>query len=187
MPAMGIHPSTATPPSDGRAPDLGIVDGLVQLSNLVQAVLAEGGPRGARSGLAEVGTSADLSLLQGRLLGVLRDRQPSMAELARLLGLDKSSTTGLVDRAERRGLVRRVEVPEDGRSFRVVLTEEGGRLAEVLGAEVARQVAAITEGLSDTNRHRLSLLASRVVIRHAAMHGIDLSMGTDDPTHRVVS
>jgi DNA-binding MarR family transcriptional regulator len=175
MPAMGIHPSTATPPSAGRAPDLGIVDGLVQLSNLVQAVLAE------------VGTSADLSLLQGRLLGVLRDRQPSMAELARLLGLDKSSTTGLVDRAERRGLVRRVEVPEDGRSFRVVLTEEGGRLAEVLGAEVARQVAAITEGLSDTNRHRLSLLASRVVIRHAAMHGIDLSMGTDDPTHRVVS
>jgi DNA-binding MarR family transcriptional regulator len=145
------------------APDLGIVDGLVQLSFLVQSVLAQ------------VAAGDDLTLLQSRLLGVLRDRQPSMAQLARLLGLDKSSTTGLVDRAERRGLVRRVEVPEDGRAVRVTLTAEGRRLVEVLGAEMGRQITELTDGLSDTNRRRLSLLAGRIVIRHADAVGLDLS------------
>jgi DNA-binding MarR family transcriptional regulator len=142
------------------------VDGLVQLSFLIQAVLGR------------VAAGADLSMLQARLLGVLRDREPGMAQLARLLDLDKSSTTGLIDRAERRGLVRRVEVPEDGRAFRVVLTAEGRRLTEVLGVEVARQVAAVTEGLSDTNRQRLSRLASQIVIREAAVQGVDLSTRT---------
>jgi len=146
--------------------DLGIVDGLVQLSFLVHGVLAR------------VAASSDLSMLQARLLGVLRDREPGMAQLAQVLDLDKSSTTGLIDRAARRGLVRRVAVPEDGRAFRVVLTPEGRRLAEVLGAEVARQVAAVTDGLSDTNRRRLSLLASQIVFREAALHGVDLSTRT---------
>jgi DNA-binding MarR family transcriptional regulator len=145
--------------------DLGIVDGLVQLSFLIQAVIAA-----AAEGIG-------LSVLQGRLLGVLRDREPTMAELARLLGLDKSSTTGLVSRGEARGLVHRVPVPEDGRAFRVVLTGEGRRLAEALVAEIDAQVAALTSDLSDTNRHRLSLLASQVVHQHAADRGIDLSAG----------
>ena len=145
-----------------RAPDLGIVDGLVQLSFAVQAVLVR------------VASTSGLTLLQARLLGVLRDRQAGMAELAHLLELDKSSTTGLIDRATGRGLVRRVPVPEDGRAVRVVLTDEGHRLAEVLGMEVARQVEAVTAGLSATNRRRLSLLASQVVRDDAATRGIDL-------------
>ena len=98
-----------------------------------------------------------------------------MAELGRLLDLDKSSTTGLIDRAVTRGLVRRVTVPEDGRSFRVVLTDEGLELAQALTVEVTSQIGALTDDLSDTNRHRLSLLASGIVNRHAARRGIDLS------------
>src|SRR6202050_4094220 len=124
-----------------RADDLGIVDGLVQLSTLVQAVL----PRGA--------DSRGLSVLQARLIGVLRDRELTMAELGRLLNLDKSSTTGLIDRAVHRGLGRRVPVPEDGRSFRVVLTDEGLDHARTLTAEVTSQISALTDDLSDTNRH----------------------------------
>ncbi len=154
---------TNTVSANRSAEDLGIVDGLVQLSTLVQGVLAR------------VAASSDLSVPQARLLGVLRDRQPSMAQLARLLGLDKSSTTGLVDRAQSRGLVRRVEVPEDGRSFRVVLTVKGRHLTRELGAEVGSQVAALTDGLSEANRKRLSLLAGQIVVREAAAHGIDLA------------
>ena len=44
-----------------------------------------------------------------------------MNELARLLDLDKSSVTGLVDRAERRGLVARsldTEIPGAGGRLR---------------------------------------------------------------------
>src|SRR6202789_183253 len=119
--------------------NLGIVDGLVQLSMLVQSVFAR------------TAKDHDLSSLQARLIGVLRDREPTMAELGRLLDLDKSSTTGLIDRAVHRGLVRRVAVPEDGRSFRVVLTDEGLELAKALTIEVTSQIGALTDDLSDTS------------------------------------
>jgi DNA-binding MarR family transcriptional regulator len=158
-----------------RSDDLGIVDGLVQLSTLVQAVLAR------------VADSLGLSVLQARLLGVLRDREPTMAQLGRLLDLDKSSTTGLIDRATRRGLVRRAQVPADGRSFRVVLTSEGRDLAQALTTEVTAQMTALTDGLTDTNRHRLSLLVSGIVQRHALAHGIDLSTGITPPGPVAVS
>ncbi|MFZ0667896.1 MAG: MarR family transcriptional regulator [Acidimicrobiales bacterium] len=149
--------------------DLGIVDGLVQLSMSVQSVLTR------------IAASCDISVPQARLLGVLRDREPTMAELGRLLDLDKSSTTGLVDRAERRGLVRREAVPEDGRSFRVLLTDEGRVLIQTFVGDVTAQIEALTDHLSETNCHRLALLASGIVHRHAQANDIDLSVGTSVP------
>src|ERR1700753_865440 len=95
------------------ATDLGLVDSLAQLSFLVHATL---------SGFA---AEHELSISLTRLLGVLRDRQPTMNELGRLLGLDKSSVTGLVDRAERRGLVARVPSTSDRRVVLVELTAAG--------------------------------------------------------------
>jgi DNA-binding MarR family transcriptional regulator len=135
-------------------PDLGIVDGLVQLSFLMQEILGQAAAR------------HDLSVAQLRLLGVLRDREPGMQELARYLKLDKSSVTGLVDRAERRGLVRRVADPQDGRAVRVASTARGQDLAARGAEEVGRQVAVLVRGLPEADRSRLSELASAVV-RHA--------------------
>lgn len=151
----------------GRADDLGLVDGLVQTSMLVQSVFAD------------AAAAHDLSPLQARLLGVLRDREPSMADVRRLLGLDKSSTTGLIDRAERRGLVRRAEAPSDGRSFRVLLTDDGRRLAHAFVSAVGAELTALTDELGDADRRRLSALLSGVVHRHAAAHDIDLTVGID--------
>ncbi|GIE92003.1 MarR family transcriptional regulator [Actinoplanes regularis] len=42
-----------------------------------------------------------------------------MSELGAVLGLAKSSPTGLVDRSERSGLVERGPDPEDSRAVRV--------------------------------------------------------------------
>lgn len=145
--------------------DLGLVDAFVQLSMVVGEIFS------AATG------SHGVPALQARLLGVLRDREPTMADLGRLLGLDKSSTTGLIDRAQRRGLVRRVRVPEDRRSYRVALTDEGWRLAAVVGEDVTRQLHQLADHLSGTDQRRLSLLMSSVVHHHAAEHGIDLSAG----------
>jgi len=147
------------------AEDLGIVDGLVQLSFLVQALLGR------------VATSYEMSIIGARLIGILRDRELGMAQLARLLNLDKSSITGLVDRAEGRGLVRRTTVPEDGRAVRVVLTPKGETLAKAFAAEVERQMSAAVEILSETKRRRLSVLATEVVLHDAASQGLDLSAG----------
>ena len=86
-----------------------------------------------------------------------------MQELAWYLGLDKSSMTGLVDRAERRGPVRRAPAPHDGRAVQVSLTAEGRELARTITAAAGRRIHALTEDLSDSQRSQLSLLASMVV------------------------
>ncbi len=135
--------------------DLGLLDGLVQLSFAVHGALGR---------VAEV---YDLSLVQVRLLGILRDREPGMMEVATFLKLDKSSVTGLVDRAERRGLVRRASAPDDGRAVRVALTEPGRELAQKFVKLLERELAVLVEGLSETDRKRLSALASQIVFNDA--------------------
>jgi DNA-binding MarR family transcriptional regulator len=97
-----------------------------------------------------------------RLLGILRDREPGTLVLARYLELDKSSVTGLVDRAERRGLVERVADPDDGRAVRIRLTRGGRALVTKGVAEMSDELAATTADLTDPQRHRLSALLSRI-------------------------
>ncbi len=133
--------------------ELSLTDALVQLSFAVQAILGR------------VGADHDLSIIQARLLGILRDREPTMAALARYLSLDKSSITGLVDRAERRGLVQRTADPSDGRSVRVAVTDKGRALIELTGTDVDRQIALLTRNLSGPERHRLTALAGRIAPR----------------------
>ncbi|WP_432843982.1 MarR family winged helix-turn-helix transcriptional regulator [Dactylosporangium sp. CA-092794] len=127
------------------------MDALVQLSFQIQRILSE------------VGAEHDLSIVQIRMLGVLRDRQPAMLELGQHLGLDKSSTTGLVSRAEKRGLVQRSPSPYDGRGVLVALTEQGREVVQWGEAEIGRRIAELTGPLSDAERDRLTELAARLV------------------------
>jgi MarR family transcriptional regulator, lower aerobic nicotinate degradation pathway regulator len=142
--------------------DLGMVDALAQLSFLIWGTLAK-----AASG-------HDLSMTQTRLLGVLRDRQPGMNELAKVLELDKSSVTGLVDRAERRGLVKRTISTEDRRAVRVSLTKQGRQLVDQVADEFQAEINTISGCLSQPDQISLSGLASRVVVAHAADQGVDV-------------
>jgi MarR family transcriptional regulator, lower aerobic nicotinate degradation pathway regulator len=138
------------------------VDGLAQLSFLIQGLLER---RAAEH---------DLSIIQTRLLGVLRDRTPTMNELARFLGLDKSSVTGLVDRAERRGLVARVPSATDRRAVLVSLTDEGRSFVSRAAAAFEADVSALLARLPPRERETLSRIVSRLLVTHAADHGIDL-------------
>lgn len=104
--------------------DDALVDALVQSSFVVMGVLTR------------VAAEHDLSLTQLRMLGVLRDRRPRMAQLAQLLGLDKSTVSGLIERAERRGLVRRVPSAQDARAVEVEATEDGLALAAAGAGQV---------------------------------------------------
>jgi DNA-binding MarR family transcriptional regulator len=154
------HPRTRD--QVARPDDRHRVDGLVQLSFLVQTVLGR------------VAASHDVSIIQTRLIGILRDRQLGMLELARILNLEKSSVTGLVDRAERRGFVQRTSTPEDGRAVRVAITAHGLEVAQAFAAAVGRQLDHLVEGLGDTDRKRLANLASHIVFEAAADQGLDL-------------
>lgn len=145
-----------------EADELGIVDALVQLSFLIQHVLGR------------VASSYELTVVHLRLLGILRDREPAMLELARYMNLDKSSVSGLVDRAERRGLARRVTTSADGRVVRVTLTPDGRRLATVASEEIGRQVNAVVESLPEAGRTQLAGLVRQILFADAARHGVDL-------------
>ena len=140
--------------------DLGLVDALAQLSFLVHDTL---------SALA---ARHELSIVQTRLLGILRDREPTMNQLARHLDLDKSSITGLVDRAQRRGLVTRTVSEADRRAYRVSITPAGRDLAEKVATEFAAHVETLAADLPDRDRLRLSRLATRIVTTDAARHAI---------------
>jgi DNA-binding MarR family transcriptional regulator len=120
-----------------------LVDGLVQTSFVVMGVLTR------------VAAEHDLSLTQLRMLGVLRDRRPRMAQLATLLGLDKSTVSGLIERAERRGLVRRVPSATDARAVEVEATEDGLALARVGAGEVRDALEPLLTVLDGTGRDTL--------------------------------
>jgi MarR family transcriptional regulator, lower aerobic nicotinate degradation pathway regulator len=143
--------SRSLPEPEGAHRDLGVVDALVQLSFKVQEALGK------------IAEGHDLSLAQVRLLGILRDREPGMLELATFLHLDKSSVTGLVTRAERRGFVRRYGREDDRRAVRVALTAAGQKLAGVVEKQVGRQLAKLVGGLDDVETEQLASLASRVI------------------------
>ncbi|WP_328613727.1 MarR family transcriptional regulator [Amycolatopsis sp. NBC_00355] len=130
---------------------LGVVAGLVRSSFLVNAVYAES----ARS--------YGLTVQQGQLLCVLMAQPYGMGDLGATLGLEKSSLTGLVDRAVRRGLVRREPVPDDRRAVQVVLTGEGRELAEDFYAATCRRVEELATGLPAADRDLLATLLGRVV------------------------
>jgi DNA-binding MarR family transcriptional regulator len=140
---------------DPPGPALTLPDGLAQLSFAVQ------------SAIGRVADRHDLSLVQIRLLGILRDREPAMLAVATVLNLDKSSVTGLVDRAQRRGLVRRTTTPEDRRTVRVGLTAHGRQLAQKLTKQVERELSRLVEGLSETHRQTLLAIAGQIVVDDA--------------------
>jgi MarR family transcriptional regulator, lower aerobic nicotinate degradation pathway regulator len=154
--------ATGAPARPAPSTQISPVDALAQLSFVVMDQLER---RAAEH---------DLSLAATRLLGVLRDREPTMNELARLLELDKSSVTGLVDRAERRGLVARVPSAADRRSVLVRLTAAGQAQVSAAAEGFATDVTAMLDALPLRDRATLTRLISRVLVTRAAHHGIDL-------------
>lgn len=111
-----------------------------------------------------------LSLQQIRLLGIIEDREPTMGELGELLELDKSSVSGLVLRAEKHGLVTRLQHELDGRSVRVRLELKGRLLIEAARRKLAsdlEQVFAVLsfEELTEWTSLTKRLLASERKIR----------------------
>ncbi|MGO9381827.1 MAG: MarR family winged helix-turn-helix transcriptional regulator [Mycobacterium sp.] len=125
--------------------------GLVQVSFTVIAALSR------------VAAEHDLSLTQLRVLGTLRDREPTMAELATYLGLERSTVSGLIDRAVDRGLVQKTPHPVDRRSVRVSLTTEAKRLATRIIAEMGELMEPLTGRLSAGEQQRLAGLLAKAL------------------------
>jgi DNA-binding MarR family transcriptional regulator len=129
---------------DGDDPDAR--DALVEMSFVIQGLLGQLADR------------HQLSLTQMRLVGILRDREPGMRELARFLNLEKSSVSGLVDRAEHRGLVQRKPGTTDGRAVHVSITPAGRAIVEQIQAALAQPFADLLGPLQPRQRAQLTRL-----------------------------
>ncbi|RRS00527.1 MarR family winged helix-turn-helix transcriptional regulator [Glycomyces terrestris] len=117
---------------------------------------------------ADAAREFDLTAAQSQLLCIVLNRPFGMFELAKTLGLAKSSVTGLVDRCEKRDLVRREPDPGDGRASRVALTAKGAQLAEELHEVILRRTAELTGGLTADERAALTALLAKVVTDNQA-------------------
>lgn len=86
---------------------------------------------------------------QYNVLNLLADRPAgiSQRELSDLLVVDRSNVTGLLDRLEKLGWVRRADHPEDRRIYQVSLTPAGRRLWEKVNPRYAEVVAQVTQGI----------------------------------------
>lgn len=128
------------------------MDSLIQLSFHVHRVLNR------------IGGEFDISIVQIRLFGILRDRELSMLQLAQYLDLDKSSMTGLIDRAERRGLVERISSVNDRRVIHVRVTLEGHKIIQEVSSEIERQIKIMTETLLENERSQFIAIAAKILM-----------------------
>src|SRR2546423_14206713 len=91
-----------------------------------------------RAHLPSCGARFDLSPIQCHVLHLIEPRRPlPMSRLADTLSCDASNVTGLVDRLESRGLLRRRSSRQDRRVKVLQLTPTGSRLRAQLLKRVA--------------------------------------------------
>ena len=120
-----------------------IATALVQLSAVVQRIYGR------------VSERHELTPVQAKLLCVLLAGPRGMADLAACLGVEKAALTGLMDRAERRGLTRRAPVPGDRRALQAILTEAGHRAASAFHAEVTAELTRLASPLAPDDLERV--------------------------------
>ena len=96
--------------------------------------------------------AAGVTPAQHQLLLAVRGRPDrdwaTARELAGVLGVRHHSVVGLLDRCEKRGLVRRLPSHEDRRVVEVYLTSEGLRLLEKVAASNRNELVALRQALN---------------------------------------
>jgi DNA-binding MarR family transcriptional regulator len=132
-------------------PEEGLADALVTSAFITMAVINK------------IGAEHDLSLSLVRVLGILVDRRPRMTELADYLGLEKHTMSGLIDRAEKKGLVARAPNETDGRATDVLITAEGLKLIKRLRAQGQKALAPLIAQLSAAEQSSLQNLLQRML------------------------
>lgn len=101
----------------------------------------------------------DLTAQQAALLLWSARQETSPSQLIALLGTDTAGMTRLLDRVERKGLIRRRKHPDDRRSIVIELTEEGRALVPRLPPIFGRASGQLLAGFSaDEVQHMTAML-----------------------------
>jgi DNA-binding MarR family transcriptional regulator len=108
--------------------------------------------------------------VQFAALDTLR-RQPMLDQrtLARSIGFDTSTTAGVIDRLERRGLVLRNASPDDRRVRLLTLTAEGEALIDAVLPATLRAQERILAPLPEDDRARFMEMLKALVLANNAL------------------
>lgn len=156
--------------AEAAGPSLDLATGLIQLTRMVQGVQAC------------VSERHDLTPVQAKLLCVLLEGPRGMAELAQLFGVAKAALTGLMDRAEGRGLAQRCAVPGDRRALQVTLTDAGRRTAIAFHAEVTAELDRLAAPLAPDRSEHFRATLAEIIQSHRARPASDRPSVCQDPT-----
>ncbi|QEA14131.1 MarR family winged helix-turn-helix transcriptional regulator [Comamonas flocculans] len=147
-------PRSQSPDSRSSSADEGVVDALVTASFVTMAAINR------------IGAEHDLSLSLVRVLGILWDRRPRMSELAEHLGLEKQTMSGLIARAQKRGLVARAPNADDRRAMEVFLTSEGAELVQRLRKQAHQALLPRIQKLCAEDQQQLQALLECMLADH---------------------
>jgi DNA-binding MarR family transcriptional regulator len=111
---------------------------------------------------------ADLTVLQYVWRAESGDRSVRVKDLTAHLGLTGPAVTGIVDRLERQGVLRRVPNPEDGRSRFIELTPGQQEVFAAALDHTDEQLHELLSSFSERERRRLVRIVDRIV---AALDG----------------
>jgi len=117
----------------------------------------------------------DLSHGEWKLLANLRWAGPpyrgKLGKFVKRLGLSSGAMTNRLDNMERRGVIRRIDDPDDRRGVIIELTDEGRRLwDEAVGAQAEKE-AVVGLALTLEERDELNDLLRRLMHVFEAEHG----------------
>jgi len=116
-----------------------------------------------RANLPPVAAALELSPAQCHVLHLMEPERPiPMGQLAETLACHASNVTGLVDRLESRGLLRRRPSDRDRRVKVLVLTPAGSRLRALLLHRMTAPPAAL-ERLSPREQRELMRILRRLL------------------------
>jgi DNA-binding MarR family transcriptional regulator len=131
--------------------DDGLAEGLIDAAHQVLHLFAD------------AGRAHRLSQQQVELIcAVIVRESVRMSDLGRVLHVEKSGLSNLVDRLEQRGLVTRYGDPDDRRATRVALTDEGTATAMTIYHDVTGHVSELVADIPH-NQRRATLAAVRAM------------------------
>jgi DNA-binding MarR family transcriptional regulator len=112
----------------------------------------------------------EMSLTGPQLHAVLwlrREGQLTMGRLSQRVGVTEKTGTGLVDRLERDGYVRRVRDEADRRVVHVRLTDQGGAVAAELDRQITEKMRLMLGLLDPEDRSALFRVLEKLLARTA--------------------
>lgn len=111
--------------------------------------------RWAEASVVRAAGDSRLSLRQLSALTMIESEKTTLGDVARKLMVTPAVVTGLIDRLEKRGYVRRINSTDDRRRVLLALTDEGRAAAESVSNQLQEEMATALHGFNSADLDQL--------------------------------